>query len=255
MKHAALLAIGLAAPVLLALAAVTVNAAAPAKSPVVLELFTSQGCSSCPPADALLGRYAKQNGVIALSYSVDYWDYLGWHDTLASPANSARQRAYAAARGDGAVYTPQMVVDGMRHAVGSEEGSIDATIAAAERQRAGSLVPVSLQADHGMLVIRIGAAPAGSKKRAAMVLLVSAKSLQDVHIARGENGGRTIAYHDAVRGFRPVGRWTGEALTLRVPILGLGQGGADRFAALLQTDGPGEILGAAETVTAETATR
>ena len=90
-----------------------------ATTKAVIELFTSQGCSSCPPADALLGEYAKRDDVLALSFPVDYWDYLGWKDTLASHENTERQRAYAAARGDRQVYTPQVVVNGVEHMVGS----------------------------------------------------------------------------------------------------------------------------------------
>src|SRR5262249_38071684 len=108
----------------------------------VVELFTSQGCSSCPAADALLKRLADRDDLVALSLSVDYWDYLGWRDTLASPKFAERQRAYARARGDGAIYTPQAVVNGMAHVNGSDEGQIARAI---ERtSKALSVVPVRL---------------------------------------------------------------------------------------------------------------
>ena len=112
--------------------------ASPGTPPAVVELFTSQGCSSCPPADALLGQLTEKPGVVALSYSVDYWDYLGWRDTLGSPANSERQRAYARSRGDGKVYTPQAVVDGItpcerRQRGGDRDGDAERSQAAARR--------------------------------------------------------------------------------------------------------------------------
>ncbi len=221
--------------------------AATAKEPAVLELFTSQGCSSCPPADALLGRLARQKGVIALSYSVDYWDYLGWHDTLASPANSARQRAYARARGDGQVYTPQIVINGMRHAVGSNGAAIETAIGSTERTLAGRQVPVHLSRDKDALKITVDAAPAGSKMRSARLLVATMTKDVSVPIGRGENAGRRIAYHNVVRSLRSVGTWTGAAMTVRVPLKSVQRSDGDRYAVLLQEAGPGPILGAAET--------
>ncbi len=114
----------------LAVAALAVSARAEPPKPAgqdkaVIELFTSQGCSSCPPADALLAQLGKQPGLVTLSYSVDYWNYLGWRDTLSSAANSGRQRDYASMRGDGMVYTPQVVVDGILHVNGSNEAAIE----------------------------------------------------------------------------------------------------------------------------------
>ena len=105
----------------LSMLGVAAAAAPAAQGPAVVELFTSQGCSSCPPADALLNKLSEMPGVLTLSFSVDYWDYLGWHDTLGSPANSERQRDYARARGDGRVYRPQAVVDGLLHINGADE--------------------------------------------------------------------------------------------------------------------------------------
>ena len=100
--------------------------------PIVVELYTSQGCSSCPPADALLGRLAQRRDVLALSLPVTYWDMLGWKDTLASPGNTSRQKAYAAALGRGGVYTPQIVVDGVNDVVGSRENDVEAAVTARE---------------------------------------------------------------------------------------------------------------------------
>src|ERR1700744_3690727 len=109
----------------------------------VVELFTSQGCSSCPPADKLLGELAKDPSIIALSMPIDYWDYLGWKDTLADSRFSARQKAYSAMRGDRDVYTPQAVVNGSVHVVGSDRAGIEDAIGATEKAHGGMSVPVS----------------------------------------------------------------------------------------------------------------
>ncbi|HXG78463.1 MAG TPA: DUF1223 domain-containing protein, partial [Methyloceanibacter sp.] len=193
------------APALLGLALLAVfGAAAPgAKSAesrlAVIELFTSQGCSSCPPADALLAELGKRPDLITLSFSVDYWNYLGWRDTLSSPANSERQRDYARRRGDGQVYTPQAVIDGVRHVNGSNEAAIEMAVRTAAEELGAAKVPVSMHAEDSTLVIEIGAAPEGSGKREATVWLAVAKDKETVAITRGENRGRTITYTHPVR--------------------------------------------------------
>ena len=161
--------------------------------PAVVELFTSQGCSSCPPADALLGQLTEKPGVVALSYSVDYWDYLGWRDTLGSPANSERQRAYARSRGDGKVYTPQAVVDGITHVNGASEAAIEMAMRNAAKRLQDVRVPVSMRADGDTLIVDVGAAPEKSDRRAATVWLAIAKEVETVKVARGENRGVTSA--------------------------------------------------------------
>ena len=160
----------------------------------VIELFTSQGCSSCPPADALLAELGKRPGLITLSFSVDYWNYLGWHDTLSSPANSERQRDYARRRGDGQVYTPQAVVDGVMHVNGSNEAAIEMAVRTAGKKFGAAKVPVSMRAEDSTLVIDIGMAPEGSDQREATVWLAVAKDKETVAITRGENRGKTITY-------------------------------------------------------------
>jgi hypothetical protein len=220
------------------------GSASPSNS--VIELFTSQGCSSCPPADALLGRLVDRSGLVALSYSVDYWDYLGWRDTLASAANSERQREYARSRGDGRVYTPQMVVDGVTHVNGSDEEAIKAALVAAEVRLARAKVPVSMRGDGDTLVIDVGAAPEQSDKRAATIWLAIAKEVEKVAVVRGENRGRDLSYHHAVRELTPIGMWHGEAMTLLLPLKDLKIMGGDCLFALLQVEDAGPILGAAE---------
>ncbi|HYJ58010.1 MAG TPA: DUF1223 domain-containing protein [Methyloceanibacter sp.] len=217
-----------------------------AASPAVVELFTSQGCSACPPADALLADLGKRPGLLALSYSVDYWNYLGWHDTLSSPANSERQREYARMRGDGAVYTPQVVVDGVMHVNGSNEAAIEMAMRNAGEQLRAVKVPISMDAEGDTLVIGIGAADDKSDKRDGTVWLVAAKDKETVSITRGENRGKTLSYHHPVREVSPVGMWKGEAMTLRLPLKDLKIKGGDYLVALLQVENGGPILGAAQ---------
>ncbi len=239
---------GLASALVLgALAAGTAFAAGPTAAgnvSAVVELFTSQGCSSCPPADKLLGEYADRKDVLALSFNVDYWDYLGWKDTLASADNTERQRDYARARGDGQVYTPQVVVDGRTHVVGSNRSAIEAAIA-----RAGSLsVPIALSAAGDAITATIGQAATANPPHATLWLVMYDRSVT-VPIGRGENTGRTITYNDVVRKLRPVEMWKGEAMSVDLPRSEMAQVKANRCAVLLQTetaDGlPGPIVGAA----------
>lgn len=214
-------------------------------TPVLLELFTSQGCSSCPPADALLDSLRNKPGVITLSFSVDYWNYLGWHDTLSSPENSERQRDYAMARGDGKVYTPQVVVDGIKHVNGANEAAIEMAIRTAERRLKDVKVPMSMRAEGDSLVVDVAAAPADSDMRQATVWLAVAKDEEVVEITRGENRGETITYSHPVRELVPVGMWKGEPLTLRLPLKDLHGIGGDCLVSMLQVAGAGPILGAA----------
>jgi hypothetical protein len=211
----------------------------------VLELFTSQGCSSCPPADALLAELGKRPDLLTLSYSVDYWNYLGWHDTLSSPANSERQRDYARMRGDGKVYTPQVVVDGIAHVNGSNEAAIEMAVRNATHELQAVKVPVSLHAEGDTLVIGVGAAPETSDKRDATVWLAVAKEKETVSITRGENRGKTITYTHPVRELSAVGMWKGESMTLKLPLKDLKTASGDCLVALLQIENGGPILGVA----------
>jgi hypothetical protein len=217
----------------------------PAAGLAVLELFTSQGCSSCPPADALLAELGKRPGLVTLSYAVDYWNYLGWHDTLSSPANSERQREYARMRGDGSVYTPQVVVDGMIHVNGSNEAAIEMAMRNAAKRLEDVKVPVAMHAEGDTLVIGIGAARDTSDQRDGTVWLAVAKDQETVSITRGENRGKTLSYYHPVREVSPVGMWKGEAMTLRLPLKDLKIKGGDYVVALVQVENGGPILGAA----------
>lgn len=213
-----------------------------AETKAVIELFTSQGCSSCPPADAFLAELAEREGILALSFNVDYWDMLGWKDTLASHDNTERQRGYASARGDGQVYTPQAVVDGRTHLVGSDRAGIEAAL-----EEAGNLsVPVTLSLSGDLLSVDVGGAEPGTPH--AMLWLVMYEPSVSVIVERGENSGKTIAYSNVVKKLRPVAMWKGEPMSVELPRSEFKKAKASRCAVLLQAekDGmPAEILGAA----------
>ncbi|AXS42345.1 DUF1223 domain-containing protein [Breoghania sp. L-A4] len=210
----------------------------------VIELFTSQGCSSCPPADRLIGDLSENDDYVVLSLPVDYWDYLGWKDTLASSDNSARQRAYAETRGDRAVYTPQVVVNGRRHVVGSNANGIHTAI------RIGGGLPVRVGAHMtaDSLAVDIGAAGDATDAAMATVWLVLFDRAKDVVIKRGENRGRTITYHNVVRTMQVVGMWKRKAAVIELPKSEILKSGADGCAVLVQVEDngrPGPIIGAA----------
>lgn len=247
------LAAGLAGPANIAAAqgsaSDTADAAVPSRVAVepkaVVELFTSQGCSSCPNADAVLGRLAKRDDIIALSLSVDYWDYLGWKDTLASPKFSERQRSYGKARGDGKIYTPQVVVNGLIHVNGSDEDQIGRLIDKTAKTLSASRVLIRLSQDKDKLVVEAGAAaPGTTPKEATLWLAVIAKDVT-VPIARGENQGKTVTYNNVVRELIPIGMWNGKPMTVQLERHSFMRPGTDRCAVLLQQGHAGPIVGAA----------
>jgi len=217
----------------------------PAKSVTVIELFTSQGCSSCPTADALLETYAERPDVVALTLPVDYWDYLGWKDTLASPKFSARQRAYSKTRGDGRVYTPQVVVNGLKHAVGSSATDIDHAIAVTRAKVGAARVGVIVKSANDHLVIRVEAATDTVKSNEATIWLALIRRKVEVKIKRGENHGRTVTYHNVVREWMPVGMWNGAAATIKLAHHAVKQSEADGCAIIVQHGDAGPIVGAA----------
>ena len=209
--------------------------------PAVIELFTSQGCSSCPPADAFLTELRSTPNVIALSYHVDYWDYLGWKDTLGSPEYSQRQYDYARARGDRDVYTPQVIVEGRSHFVGSNRNVVLEAIRKAQAEPAG--VPVSLMDNGGELVVEIGE---GASTGESTVWLVPLSPEVIVKIVKGENSGKKIAYHNIVRGLVPAGMWSGKAKTLTLPKDSVLRPDCKGCVAILQQGKAGPILGSAQ---------
>jgi hypothetical protein len=229
-----------------ALSADTSPTAAPApRTPVVVELFTSQGCSSCPPADAYFGELVKRPDVIALAFHVDYWNYIGWSDPFAKPWASARQRAYRESLKTRFVYTPQVVVDGDAQAVGSNESACDRLIDAAKAKTArGPTIALRWRADGALIVdVGEGTSPPGQP---ATLWLVGYDSERTTKVLRGENQGRTLTDYHPVRSYQRLGKWAGWSAEFVVPaaeVKTLGDGG---IAVLLQQDGTGPILNAAE---------
>jgi hypothetical protein len=217
--------------------------AAGAEVRAVVELFTSQGCSSCPPADKHLGELAKDSSIVVMTLPVDYWDYLGWKDTLANSRYSARQRAYARKRGDREVATPQAIVNGIAAVVGSDKAAIEGAIA--QTRSAAMVAPVSLSANGDKLTVNV-AASENENARGEVWLCAMAKSVP-VNIGRGENTGRSITYHNVSRRWLKVGEWTGKAASWTVPLADIKTDGVDAAAALVQggtPDNPGTMLGA-----------
>jgi hypothetical protein len=170
----------------------------------VVELFTSQGCSSCPPADRYVAELSKDPSLVVLSWPVDYWDYIGWKDTFASPAFTARQKAYASARRDDQVYTPQAVIDGVTHAVGNDRDRVQDAL---DAQTKTLLCEMTLADRDGKIGVEI--APKGNASGAATLWLLRVLRTANVAIGRGENKGRSVTYTNVVREAIPVGEWSG----------------------------------------------
>ncbi|WP_420407818.1 DUF1223 domain-containing protein [Hoeflea sp.] len=210
----------------------------------VVELFTSQGCSSCPPADAELARLAEEGDVLALSYHVDYWNYRGWVDTLATRDSTERQYGYAETLKRKGVYTPQAVVNGVDHANGANPAAVQALIDKHAATGQGLSVEVEAAYDDAGVTISIGP---GSGE--ASIVAVYFDDSNTVEIERGENAGSTITYRHSVREIETVGMWAGTAQTLKLPASVLSARNGTGCAILLQVverDGdPGRILGAA----------
>lgn len=208
----------------------------------VVELFTSQGCSSCPPADAALASLAEEGEVLVLSYHVDYWNYLGWDDTLSLPECTARQKAYAAAFERNSVYTPQAVLNGRDHVNGAHRDLIESKIERFDATGRGLKVAIEVSRRGDTVLIDI---PAGDTS--ANVVLAVFDKRTSVDIANGENGGRTIVYVNSIRSLQPVGMWNGKAVTLTLPASVIDNWNKQGGAVLLQKmdgDVPGAIIGA-----------
>ena len=225
------------------LSALTILAASPvqARQPVVVELFTSQGCSACTKANALLAELDARPGVLGLTFPVDYWDYLGWADTFAKPEFSQRQRAYMTALGLREVFTPQMVIDGAAQAGRAKSGEsltqkTPAMIKAATRARLRT-PPPPMRFAKDKALIGAGHAPRGG----ATVWLVRYEAQpQETPVKDGENRGTTVIYHNVARELTRLGSWSGRAKAYALP---LAPEGETKTAILLQADGAGRILG------------
>jgi hypothetical protein len=218
----------------LALAALGWATAAEADTrPVVVELFTSQGCSSCPPADALLGELAGKSNVLALGFHISYWDNLGWKDPFSSEAATNRQRAYARQFGRGQIYTPQMVVDGRREMVGSDRGAVGAALTAARPQ---ALCPVAFAADQRSVSL-------GQGEGSGQVLLARFVRKRVTRVGAGENARRTLEDANGVETLTTLGRWDGSAQHFAIEPPAAGEG-----VAILDQAADGQILGAGATL-------
>ena len=220
------------------------SAADPARRPVVVELYTSQGCSSCPPADAFMGELAKRDDVVALAFHIDYWDYIGWKDPFGDPLNTARQRAYAARFRQRTVYTPQMVIDGAGHVVGSRHGDVEPAIRARQAmspaERVSIPVEVGRRSDGAVTVI----VPAAATTGPADLLLAAIDARHVTEVRRGENSGRVLTDVNVVRSIARIGAWDGSLLSVTVPG-DTWHRGADALVILLQAADHGPVWGVA----------
>ncbi len=210
----------------------------------VVELFTSQGCSSCPPADVLLEKYVTAPNVIALSYSVDYWDYLGWRDTYGKKANSERQRNYARTRGDGSVYTPQAIVNGLEHMNGASQYKINTKIKETKQRLSTKLIKLEF-AEIEDNKVRIWSDDAASTQ-GVVLWMVWVKDKANVAIRRGENRGRTIAYHNIVLGVEKVADFGKDGVDLTVARDKITPKDGKHCILLAQVGASGPVLGALE---------
>lgn len=220
--------------------------AADAVAPIgVVELFTSQGCSSCPPADAVFDRVIAQGNVIALAYHVDYWNYIGWTDTLGSKDNTARQYDYAKAMMHSNVYTPQVILNGRTDADGTDIAAVTKGLEQFKSKGEGLTVPVSASIANEMLSIKVGAGTG----EADVVVAYFHRSTK-VSIERGELAGKSMTYAHSVGDMETVGMWNGGEKTIQLPLSVMEKGKFNGCAILLQakTSGnePGHILGAAQ---------
>jgi hypothetical protein len=207
---------------------------------VVVELFTSQGCSSCPPADALLGELAAREDLIALSFHVDYWNYLGWKDPFSSADATERQRDYREMLGQRYVYTPQMVVGGTHQAVGSSRDKVEDAIGSARELSRVAVEVARPDRDTAVVTIAGGAAPA----KAAIVWLFAYDDRHSTDIRRGENEGVKLTNTHVVRAIRKIGKWDGGQTTIKLPISMMGIEKQDGCAVVVQSAETGRVFGA-----------
>jgi hypothetical protein len=222
------------------------NSAVQAEPRAVIELFTSQGCSSCPAADKLLGELSRDRSLLAMTLAVDYWDYLGWKDTLALHGHSKRQRAYAGSRGDREVYTPQAVINGLAHVLGSDAAAIERAIQSTRQKTALLTLPVTMSVAGDKVTVSVPAAK-DEQGQGEIWLCPMTKSVS-VTISRGENHGRTITYTNVVRRWMRLGEWNGKAATFDVPLKDF-HPDVDAVAVVVQSGvaaAPKQMLGAAQ---------
>ena len=212
----------------------------------VVEMFTSQGCSSCPPADKIMAGYSKNKDILSLSWHVDYWNYLGWKDTFSKAQFTERQRRYASTLRERQIYTPQAIVNGRNHTVGSRKGKIDGLMKGFASSGKGLTVPITVKVTKDQMQIRV--AGSASLKNHPTLYMVYYNRSEKVKIERGENRGKTIVYHNIVRETQMLGMLKNGAISVDLPLSEIKRAGYDSCAILLQettADGtPGAIIGA-----------
>lgn len=208
-----------------------------ADGPVVVELYTSQGCSSCPPADEILHGLTERADVIPLALHVDYWDYIGWADIFADPAHTERQQNYARVAGARSVYTPQMVIAGQDHVIGAKPMEIMESIQTHAGQRTGAQISLNRSGDQ----LQIAGQSQNALPDGTVVQLIRYSPYETVDVRRGENAGRTLGYANIVTEWSVIGEWSGQgALDLSVTV-----SGADPIVVIVQEPGPGAVMASA----------
>ena len=212
--------------------------------PIVVELFTSQGCNSCPPADIYLGELTRRPNLLTLAFHVDYWNYIGWADPFARPWATARQRAYRTRLKERFVYTPQMVVNGAAQGIGSERDTIEALIKSAAAEATPIHPDLALRwREDGALLVGVGA-DASPPDSPADIWLIGYDGAHETRVLRGENAGQTLTDHHPVRTYRRIGEWPGWSLELVVPAAEAPALGDAGVAVLVQAAGAGPVLAA-----------
>ncbi len=212
------------------------NSVAAATRPVVIELFTSQGCNSCPPADTLLGEYANNPNVIALAFHVDYWDYLGWRDPFALPIGKQRQLGYVQSLQLSSAFTPQSIIDGRTSMVGSDHRGLVALI---NEKHDGISLSLTKASDTLTIVL-----PESESSNSFDVSVVAYQTSASTSVPRGENSGHTLKEYNIVRFFKQLDPWNGHAAKLNMSLSAM-PSGANRLAVLIQKKNQGAIVGAA----------
>ncbi len=212
-------------------------APAAADGPVLVELYTSQGCSSCPPADALMHELAQRSDVIPLALHVDYWDYIGWADNFANPEHTARQQGYARVAGARSIYTPQMIIGGEDHVIGTKPMELADNIMSQKTDPTGVDVSISRSGDQ----VHITGQTARNLPNGTVVQIVRYTPEQTVSIRRGENAGRELSYANIVTDWRAVGEWRGtDDLDMVVDVTG-----TEPIVVVVQEPGPGSVMATA----------
>jgi hypothetical protein len=225
--------------------AVPMPSSRPGPPRAVIELFTSQGCADCPAADALLKEYIDKENIVGLTLPVDYWDYLGWNDTLAVPRNADRQRAYAQRLGTGTVYTPQAIINGAAEVLASSRSEIERAINATETALASSRVPLHFWHYGAAIIIESGSAPRDTEPKESTIWLAVVQKSVNVTVKGGENKDKTLTYYNVVRELTPVGLWNGRPATIRLARAAIMRPESEDLIVLIQEPDNGPIIGAA----------